>query len=273
MKPKRKRHHSWTMPLVFVPFCFDTLCLLLAAADYLLCEVDWFLLVLIMAPVGLVALGVGLVFTVYALFHLRQLHWRAVALWGLGLAAFVCIVFGLLPPGSKRVPAKMERYYLRNQTAMTSIASTLYASMPDSTRLVVESSGAVTLSPICGEDDYWGYPIVADKASLQPLPASFPKDSIVGLMKQIHCRKVQVYKPAALALFDYITSGFGQYWFELTLVPFSSEQMQCQQHMYNALPYSPQVCFRYHGGATDGDAPFPYKDDFLRRATRRATHH
>jgi len=246
-------------------FLFNTLCLLLAALDYLLCEIDLFLLVFIVGTVAIVSGLVGLLHTIYALFHLRNPFWRTLALWGLSLALTTFVVFWLLPPGTSRVPSKMEKYYLRHQTAMTSLANTIYASMPDSTCLVIQSSGQLVLSPIRGKDNYWGYPILADTVASQSLPATFPKDSILGLMKQIHCPKVEVYKPTALALFHYLKSGFASYWFELTLVPFTPEQMQHQLLMYNALPYSPQVCFRFHGGATDGDASFPYKDDFLRQ--------
>lgn len=250
-------------PAVFVLFLFNTLCLLLASLDYLLCEVDWFLLVWIIAPVALVTVGIGLVFTIYALFHLRNRYWRIVALWGLLLALVTFIVFWLLPPGTSRVPAKMERHYLRHQSTMASIAGTIYTAMPDSTLLVLNASGHLSLSHISPETDFWGYPVTADTAANAHLPVSFPQDSILRLMKQMRCSRVQVYKPAALALFDYITSGFASYWFEFPLIPFSPEQMRDQLHTYNALPYSPQVCFRFHGGATDGDSPFPYKDKFL----------
>jgi hypothetical protein len=80
---------------------------------------------------------------------------------------------------------------------------------------------------------------------------------------------VRLYKPTALARFHYRNSGFATYWFQLTLTPYTPGQMRRQLATYNVIPFSPQVCFCYHGGATDGDRPFPGKEPYLQSLRQR----
>jgi len=264
----------------------NSVLLLLFATDYLLCEIDLFLVVWISASVMLVTVPLGVIAFCFSLFHLRQRPGRIVAIWSVALVLVAVVVFVLLPSGSSRVPYKMEKHYLKNQAAMESLANRLYSIMPDSTQWEITSSGDMSWHRITSETNYWGYPRTLDSLTLpdsasmvvttqalsedidyrlelpQPL-----QDSILDVLKSLHCDKLTLYKPTALVLFDYLHSGFSSYWYEMTLIPFTPKQLQQQMDTYNAIPFSPKVCFRFHGGATDGDSPFPYKEAYLK--TRR----
>lgn len=279
---KKAISHAW-MKVQYAVCVVNSVLLLLFAVDYLLCEIDLFLVVWFLSSVLLVTIPLGLIAFIFSLFHLLQRPGRIVAIWSAALVLAAVVVFVLLPPGSSRVPYKMEKHYLKNQATMESLANRLYSIMPDSTQWVLTSSGEMSWHRITSETNYFGYPMVEDSLTLpdsasmvvttQALPEDIDyklelpqplQDSILDVLKSLHCEKLTLYKPTALALFDYIHSGFASYWFEMTLIPFTSEQMQQQMGTYNAIPFSPQVCFRFHGGATDGDGPFPYKEAYLK---------
>lgn len=243
----------------------NTLFLLVAAVDYLFVEVDLFLLVWIGASVALVTLLLGLVIFIYALFHLHCRAGRTISLWNIGIVVVAFVVFWLLPPGVSRVPYKMESHYLAHRQDMERIAHQLYGRMPDSTLLVFTNDGAATLSRITSGVNWFDHPIVDD--SVAPPPFAFQseaqRDSLVSLLDQIGCKRLRLYRPTGLALFDYAASGFATYWFEIPFTPFTDEQMRAQELTPQIVPYSRHVFFRFHGGATDGDGPFPYKEAFL----------
>ncbi|MBR1833889.1 MAG: hypothetical protein IJ785_00030 [Bacteroidales bacterium] len=243
----------------------NTLFLLLAAVDYLFVEVDLFLLVWIGASVAIVTLLLGLVMFVYALFHLRSRAGRVVSLWSIGIVVAAFVVFWLLPPGVSRVPYKMEAHYLAHRQDMERIAHQLYSQMPDSTLLVVTSNGTTSLSRITSGVNGFGHPIVDDSVALPPFAfrSNAQMGSLVSQMSQIGCKRLHLYRPTGLALFDYAASGFASYWFEIPFSPFTDEQMRAQELTPQIVPYSRHVFFRFHGGATDGDGAFPYREAFL----------
>ena len=249
----------------------NSLLLLFAMIDYLICEVDLFGLVwMSLSFVGVVTVPLGLVMVIQSLFFLRSRRARIILFWSLGIAVLPFIVFGLLPPGERRAPQKMEKYYLKNRTDMELLARRLYEVMPDSTQLVYNQKGSHTVKCLAPDSDYWGYPMVKDSCAdtVLVLPPSL-QDSLTALMRSLRCKNVRLYKPTALARFHYRNSGFATYWFQLTLRPYTPEQMRRQLNAYNVIPYSPQVCFCYHGGATDGDSPFPGKDSYLESLRHR----
>ena len=266
MGAKRYREiPSWVAVSGIVVCVINSLLLLFAMVDYLFYQVDLFGLVwMSFSFVGVVTVPLGLVMVVQSLFFLRSRRARIILFWSLGIAVLPFIVFGLLPPGERRAPQQMEKYYLKNRTYMELLARRLYEVMPDSTQLVYYQKGTYTVECLASDTDFWGYPLVKDSCAdtVLALPPSL-QDSLTSLMRSLRCKSVRLYKPTALARFHYRNSGFATYWFQLTLRPYTPEQMRRQLNAYNVIPFSPQVCFCYHGGATDGDGPFPGKDSFV----------
>ena len=199
-----------------------------------------------------------------------------------------CVTFWLLPNGLSRVPAKMEQHCLKYESTMLAVANQLYDLIPDSTMLVYTQNGEVTLSRIDSVNNLFGYPFVYDTDTLDASGTmstghSFSSsegretssgcfsdsggvclnDSIISLLKFLHCKKLTIYKPTGLATFDYLYSGWARYWFEVSLTPYTEETRQRQLNTYNIIPFSSHVCFRFDGGATDHDGPFPYKEKYL----------
>lgn len=262
---KYKGMPSWVAASGFVVCVLNSLLLLITAADYLFFQVDLFGLIwMSLCFVGVVTVPLGLVLFIQSLFFLRSRRAKVILIWSLGIALLAFIVFGLLPPGERRAPQKMEKYYLKNRTDMELLARRLYEVMPDSTQLVYNQKGSHTVKCLAPDSDFWGYPMVKDSCAdtVLVLPPSL-QDSLTALMMSLRCKNVRLYKPTALARFHYRNSGFATYWFQLTLRPYTPEQMRRQMNAYNVIPYSPQVCFCYHGGATDGDSPFPGKESFV----------
>lgn len=253
------------MKIVAYSLCaINSLLLLLMVVDYLFIEVDLFLWVWMLSVLLFVTVPLGLAFFVYSLFHLRHKEGRVVAIWTLALAVAVFVVFWLLPPGVSRVPAKMEAHCLQHEDHMLALAHRLYSAMPDSTRLEYTPSDGVSIECIDSVCNYWGHPIVKDSCMVDTSAlAPIPTDSINRVLEMLHCDRLILYKPTGLALYRYLVSGFASYWFDVSLAPYTDGDKQKQLQSYNTIPFSPHVCFRFHGGATDSDGPFPYKDKYL----------
>lgn len=253
------------MKIVAYSLCaINSLLLLLMAVDYLFIEVDLFLWVWMSLVLLFVTVPLGLAFFVYSLFHLRHKEGRVVAIWTLAMAAVVFVVFWLLPSGVSRVPAKMESHCLQHEDHMLALARRLYSVMPDSTLLEYTPSGGVSIECIDTVCNIWGHPILKDSCMLDSgALAPIPIDSIDRVLEMLHCDRLILYKPTGLALYKYLVSGFASYWFEMSLTPYTDEDKQNQLQSYNTIPFSTHVCFRFHGGATDSDGPFPYKDQYL----------
>ncbi|MBO4600568.1 MAG: hypothetical protein J5641_07500, partial [Bacteroidales bacterium] len=211
----------------------------------------------------------GVICFFYSLFHLRHRVGRRVAIWSLALVLFLFVVFYLLPSGSSRVPAKMEKHCVKHEADMLAIANQLYDLMPDSTMLEYTPKDGVTLYRIQSFNNIFGYPFSGKEDTLDA--SAYSHFSILNsqLLESLHCDKLTLYKPTGLALFNYLYSGFATYWFEVSLVPFTPEQVQQQLNDNYTVPFSSHVCFRFHGGATDGDAPFPYKDKYVESLRQR----
>lgn len=256
----------WLKRLAYGVCIVNTLLLLLFSVDYLFCEIDLFLILWMSSMVMIVTIPLGVACFVYSLFRLRQHPGRVIALWTLLLLLLAFIVLMVLPSGSSRVPAKMEKHCIKHEAAMLSLANSLYATMPDSTMLEVTRTGGISLLRIQSTNNFFSYPLPVDSdtlnvsASALNIPSDMP-----DIMKTIHCKELTVYKPTGLATFDYLTMGFGSYWFEVSIIPYTNKARQQQLNTYNVIPYSSHTCFRFHGGATDGDSPFPYKEEYLRR--------
>lgn len=257
----------WFSVLGYVVCAVNSLLLLLFAVDYLSPELDLFLVVWMLSGLMLFTVPLGVICFICSLFHLRQREERRVAIWSLAMVLFLFVVFYLLPSGSSRVPAKMESHCVKHEAAMLALANQLYDLVPDSTMLEYSTKEGITLSRIDSVNNYMGYPFTESDTTLA-LIGNMP-DSLDFQLTALHCDRLTLYKPTALARFDYLTSGFATYWFEVSLVPFTSEQVQRQLDTYNAVPFSPHVCFRFHGGATDGDAPFPYKEKYVESLRQR----
>ena len=253
----------------------NSLVLLVFVVDWLFCEVDLFGLIwMLSAFVLLWSVPLGLIIFIYSLFHLRQRTGRRIALWNVLMVVVACVTFWLLPQGLSRVPVKMERHCLKHETDMLSIANRLYDLMPDSTMLVYTQKGEVTLHSIDSLNNILGYPFVADTdtydaSAIPSLEGCHDSgrvclnDSIISLLKFLHCKKLTICKPTGLATFHYLTSGWARYWFEVSLNPYTEEARQWQLDRYNRIPFSPHVCFCFDGGVTDHDGPFPYKEKYL----------
>lgn len=255
---------SWFKPFAYGVCAINSLILLMAAVDYLFCEVDLFGILWMSSILLLVTLSIGVIFFIYSLFHLRHKEERCIAIWTAAMVLFFFVAFWLLPSGSSRVPAKMEQHCLRHEEEMLSIANRLYAVMPDSTCLEYTPSGGISLTCIDSLYTYWGNPIAKDSCTVDSSAlAPIPTDSINRVLKTLHCDRLIIYKPTGLALFRYLTSGFGSFWFGVSLTPYTSEQVQQQLDSYYTVPFSSHVCFRFHGGAIGGDDPFPYKEEYL----------
>lgn len=257
----------WFSVLGYVVCAVNSLFLLLFAIDYLSPELDLFLVVWMSSGLMIFTVPIGVICFICSLFHLRQREERRVAIWSLAMVLFLFVVFYLLPSGSSRVPAKMESHCVKHEVTMLALANQIYDLMPDSTMLEYTPSDGITLSRIDSVNNYMGYPFAKSDSSLN-LNGVMP-DSLDLQLEALHCDGLTLYKPTALARFDYLTSGFATYWFEVSLVPFTAEQVQRQLDTYNAVPFSSHVCFRFHGGATDGDAPFPYKDKYVESLRQR----
>lgn len=253
----------------------NSLVLLVFMVEWLFCEIDLFgLLWMLSAIVLLWSVPLGLIIFIYSLFHLRQRAGRCIALWNVLIVLVACVTFWLLPNGLSRVPAKMEQHCLKYESTMLAVANQLYDLMPDSTMLVYTQNGEVTLSRIDSVNNLFGYPFVYDTDMLDssaiPSLEGYRKaggyvSSILNsqLINSLHCKKLTVYKPTGLATFDYLYSGWARYWFEVSLNPYTEEVRQRQLDTYNIIPFSSHVCFRFDGGATDHDGPFPYKEKYL----------
>ena len=253
----------------------NSLVLLVFMVEWLFCEIDLFgLLWMLSAIVLLWSVPLGLIIFIYSLFHLRQRAGRCIALWNVLIVLVACVTFWLLPNGLSRVPAKMEQHCLKYESTMLAVANQLYDLMPDSTMLVYTQNGEVTLSRIDSVNNLFGYPFVYDTDTLDssaiPSLEGYRKaggdvSSILNsqLINSLHCKKLTVYKPTGLATFDYLYSGWARYWFEVSLNPYTEEVRQRQLDTYNIIPFSSHVCFRFDGGATDHDGPFPYKEKYL----------
>jgi len=268
---KYKGMPSWVAASGIVVCVLNSLLLLITAADYLFFQVDLFGLIwMSLCFVGVVTVPLGLVLFIQSLFFLRSRRAKVILIWSLGIALLAFIVFGLLPPGERRAAQHMEKYSQTTHPDMELLTQRLYVAMPDSTRLVFYPNGEYSVKCLTPDSNYWGFPIVKDTCADTAfyLPPSL-QDSLMGVMKRLRCPQVQVYKPTALARFHYRSSGFGSYWFQLTLTPYTPEQMRRQLNAYNVIPYSPQVCFCYHGGAIDGDRPFPGKEPYLQSLRHR----
>ena len=261
---------GWFKPLAYGVFAINSLILLLVAVDYLFPEVDLFVIVWMSSILLFVTVPLGVICFIYSLFRLRQRAGRCVAIWTAAIVLFCFVVFYLLPSGSSRVPAKMESHCVKHEATMLALANQLYDLMPDSTVLEYKPSNGVSLSYIASWDNLWGYPGIEDSIDVNPITFSPTQmDSIAHMLESLHCDRLTIYKPTGLALFDYLTRGFATYWFEVSLVPFTSERIQQQLNTYNAVPFSSHVCFRFHGGATDGDASFPYKEQYVESLRQR----
>lgn len=261
---------SWFKPIAYVVCAVNSLLLLLLAVDYLLCEIDLFLFVWISSIFLLVTVPLGLALFVYSLFRLRHREGRVVAIWTLAMAAAVFVVFWLLPSGSSRVPSKMEAHCIKHEATMLSLANYLYGLMPDSSMLEYAPSKGVSLSHIASWENLWGYPGIADSVEMGPVSLTQSQiDSITRVMESFHCDELAIYKPKGLALFKYLTSGFASYWFEVSLTPYTEAARRGQLSIYNVIPFSQHVCFRYHGGATGGDDPFPNKEGYVESLKKR----
>ena len=255
---------SWFKPLAYLVCAVNSLLLLLMVVDYLLCEIDLFLFVWISSMLLFVTVPLGLALFVYSLFRLRHKVGRVVTIWTLAMAASFFVVFWLLPSGSSRVPSKMEAHCIKHEATMLSLAADLYRVMPDSSMLEYSPSKGVSLSHIAPWENLWGYPGIEDSIEVAPVSLTSSQiDSITRVMKSFHCDELTIYKPKGLALFKYLTSGFASYWFEVSLTPYTEAARQGQLKIYNVIPFSQHVCFRYHGGAIGGDDPFPYKEEYL----------
>ncbi len=255
---------SWFKPLAYLVCAVNSLLLLLMVVDYLLCEIDLFLFVWISSMLLLVTVPLGLALFVYSLFRLRHKVGRVVTIWTLAMAASFFVVFWLLPSGSSRVPSKMEAHCIKHEATMLSLSNYLYVVMPDSSMLEYSPSKGVSLSHIAPWENLWGYPGIEDSIEVAPVSLTSSQiDSITRVMKSFHCDELTIYKPKGLALFKYISSGFASYWFEVSLTPYTEAARQGQLKIYNVIPFSQHVCFRYHGGAIGGDDPFPYKEEYL----------
>ena len=253
----------------------NSLVLLVFMVEWLFCEIDLFgLLWMLSAIVLLWSVPLGLIIFIYSLFHLRQRAGRCIALWNVLIVLVACVTFWLLPNGLSRVPAKMEQHCLKYESTMLAVANQLYDLMPDSTMLVYTQNGEVTLSRIDSVNNLFGYPFVYDTDMLDssaiPSLEGYRKaggyvSSILNsqLINSLHCKKLTVYKPTGLATFDYLYSGWARYWFEVSLNPYTEEVRQRQLDTYNIIPFSSHVCFRFDGGATDHDGPFPNKEKYL----------
>ena len=270
----------WFSALGYGVCAVNSLLLLLVAVDYLFCEVDLFLIIWMSSIVLLVTVPIGVICFIYSLFHLRHRVGRRVAIWSLALVLFLFVLFYLLPSGSSRIPVKMEKHCLKHEATMLAVANQIYDLMPDSTMLEYSTSEGITLSRIDSLGNYMGYPFAvenntqhaADVPSLEGCHDSGGvclQDSLSLLLKPLHCDKLTLYKPTGLALFNYLYRGFATYWFEVSLVPFTSEQVQQQLDDHYTVPFSSHVCFRFRGGATDGDAPFPYKEQYVESLRQR----
>ena len=270
----KKENPRWFPALGYGVCAVNSLLLLLVAVDYLFCEVDLFGIIWMTSIVLLVTVPIGVICFIYSLFHLRQQAGRFVAIWSLALVLFLFVVFYLLPSGSSRVPSKMESHCIKHEATMLALANRLYDLMPDSTMLKYTPSDGIILSRIDSVNNYMGYPFAVenstqDAASVLSLEGCHDsggvclQDSLSLLLKSLHCNRLTLFKPTGLALFDYLTSGFATYWFEVSLTPYTEEDQQRLLNTYNAVPFSSHVCFRFYGGATDGDAPFPYKDKYV----------
>ena len=259
----------------------NSLVLLVFVIDWLFCEVDLFGFIWMLSAIVLLwSVPLGLILFIYSLFHLRQRAGRCIALWNVLIVLVACVTFWLLPNGLSRVPVKMERHCLKYESTMLSVANQLYDLMPDSTMLVYTQKGETTLSRIGSVNNLFGYPFVYDTDTLDA--SAIPSlegchdsggvclnDSIISLLKFLHCKKLTVYKPTGLATFHYLTSGWATYWFEVSLNPYTEEARQRQLDTYNIIPFSSHVCFRFDGGATDHDGPFPYKEKYLEARAKK----
>ena len=112
---------SWFKPFAYGVYAINSLILLLVAVDYLLCEVDLFGIVWLSSTLLIVTLPIGLLFFIYSLFCLRHKEGRCIAIWTAAMVLFFFVVFWLLPSGSSRVAAKMEKHCLRHEEEMLSI--------------------------------------------------------------------------------------------------------------------------------------------------------
>ena len=275
-----KKIPSWIPPLSYGICAINSLLLLLMAVEYLFCQVDIFVILWLSSILLFVTVPTGVVCFTYSLFHLRQRAGRRIAIWSAAMVLFVIVVFYLLPPGSSHVPAKMEEHYVDNEAVMLPLANRLYDLMPDSTRLVVTSSDEITLSRIDSANNWLGHPYFIEDSTLCAAAVHMfevchesggvcLKDSVADILKQLHCNKLTIYKPTKLALFDYLTKGFATYWFEVSLRHYTPEEVQQQLESHNTVPFSPHVCFRFYGGTTDADAPFPYKKRYVESLRQR----
>ena len=259
----------WFSALGYGVCAVNSLLLLLVAVDYLFCEVDLFLIIWMSSILLLVTVPIGVICFFYSLFHLRHRVGRRVAIWSLALVLFLFVVFYLLPSGSSRIPAKMESHCLKHEADMLAIANQIYDLMPDSTMLEYTPKDGVTLYRIQSFNNIFSYPFSGNEDTLDA--SAYSHFSILNsqLLESLHCDKLTLYKPTGLALVDYLTSGFATYWFEVSLTPYTEDDQQRLLNTYNAIPYSSHVCFRFHGGATDGDAPFPYKEQYIESLRQR----
>ena len=258
---------SWFKPFAYGVYAINSLILLLAAVDYLLCEVDLFGIVWMSSTLLLVTVPIGVIFFIYSLFHLRHKEERCIAIWTAAMVLFFFVVFWLLPSGSSRVPAKMEKHCVKHESDMLSIATSLYDLMPDSTMLEYTPKDGITLCRIQSSSNFFNYPIPDTEDTIDA--STYSQFPILNsqLLKTLHCSKLTIYKPTAVALFDYLTIGFATYWFEVLVIPntYTDEGIQWQFDTPNTIPYSYHTCFCYYGGATDGDSPFPYKEKYVER--------
>ena len=270
----------WFSALGYGICAVNSLLLLLVAVDYLFCEVDLFLIIWMSSILLLVTVPIGVICFIYSLFHLCHRVGRRVAIWSLALVLFLFVVFYLLPSGSSRIPAKMESHCVKHEATMLALANQLYDLMPDSTMLKYTPSDGITLLRIDSVNNYMGYPFAVenstqDAATVLSLEGCHDgggvclQDSLSLLLESLHCNRLTIYKPTGLALFDYLTRGFATYWFEVSLTPYTEDDQQRLLNTYNAVPFSSHVCFRFHGGATDGDAPFPCKEQYIESLRQR----
>ena len=257
----------WVKVLGYGTCAFNSLLLLLLAVDYIFCEIDLFLVVWMSSILLLVTVPLGLVCFIVSLCHLRQREERLIVIWNVLLVAVLFVVFYLLPSGSSRIPAKMEKHCVQHGADMLALTNQLYDLMPDSTMLEYSSKEGITLSRIDSLKNPLGHPFANTDTTLS-LNGDLP-NNLQHQLKALHCYKLTLYKPTALATFNYLHSGFATYWFEVLLTPYTPEQVQQQLNDSYTVPFSSHVCFRFHGGATDGDAPFPYKEQYVESLRQR----
>ena len=253
--------------IAYIILSVNTLLTILYCLFYSLYEVDLSLVVWLSSCfVAICSFPAGLGVSIYALFQKTDNRSRIIILiWNAVIIALWLLLFYVLPNGTNRIPEDMEKKYIANRDAIMHLCryATDSLSLPDSTALVITKYHHLQTRKVTGRNRIITYPIwIFTEDTVFDIDAS-QAQRIIQLHKAANIGEFTVYMPDSLVNIHFTNRGFGKYWYVIPRHLYSEQEMYILLNNIYSCPYLPEVSFKYAGGTTIHDTPFPKKAHFL----------